>query len=47
LSNNPDDNYSWISMTNVSGRKRWKVKARLEMKDVDLADSSKIHVSLK
>jgi hypothetical protein len=35
------------SMTNMSGRKRWKVKARLEMKGVDLADSSKIHVSLK
>lgn len=35
------------SMTNTGGRKRWKVKARLEMKGVDLADSSKIHVSLK
>ena len=31
----------------MGGRKRWKVKARLETKGVDLAASEKIHVSLK
>lgn len=35
------------SSTGMSGRKRWRVISRLEMKGVDLATSKKIHVSLK